>query len=118
MTHWVRFAGDDGPGFGKLASGAGPAEGTGAVEVHEGDMYAGCAPTGATVDLADVELLTPCQPTKMIGIWNNFHAAAAKNGLVDPGASAVLLQGSIVFPGRGEHHPGSARGRGTGGVRG
>ena len=106
MTHWVRFAGDDGPGFGRLASGADPAGGTGPVDVHEGDMYAGCAPTGTTVDLAEVELLSPCQPTKMIGIWNNFHAAAAKNGWSTPqhplyffkAPSCFLAPGGTIVP--------------------
>ena len=80
MAHWVRFAGAGGAGFGTLVPGSDPVEGVGAIAVHEGDMLSGCGPTGSTVSLADVQLLTPCQPTKMIGIWNNFHTAATKNG--------------------------------------
>lgn len=80
MVHWVRFEGDDGVGFGTAAAGA---DGAGVIEVYEGDMFGDCAPTGATVE-PPLKQLTPCEPTKMIGIWNNFHAAADKNGLSIP----------------------------------
>ena len=44
-------------------------------------MTARCSarkPTGQTLQLGDVELLAPCAPSKIIGLWNNFHALAAK----------------------------------------
>jgi 2-keto-4-pentenoate hydratase/2-oxohepta-3-ene-1,7-dioic acid hydratase in catechol pathway len=47
--------------------------------VHEGDMFAGAKPTGETVDTTRARWLTPCAPSKMLALWNNFHAAAAKN---------------------------------------
>jgi 2-keto-4-pentenoate hydratase/2-oxohepta-3-ene-1,7-dioic acid hydratase in catechol pathway len=34
--------------------------------------------------LSDVTLLAPVQPGKFIGLWNNFKAAAEKNGLEHP----------------------------------
>ena len=106
MTHWVRFAHDRGEGFGTLGAGADPAGGTGTVQVHDGDMFGACEPTGESVDLADVELFTPCSPTKMIGVWNNFHAAAAKNGWSTPqhplyffkAPSCFLAPGGDIVP--------------------
>lgn len=54
------------------------------VRVHAGDLFAGATPTGETIPLAELEWLTPCQPTKLIGLWNNFRAAAEKNGWAIP----------------------------------
>ena len=39
---------------------------------------------GATVPLADLTLLAPVVPGKFIGLWNNFHAAAERNGWTPP----------------------------------
>lgn len=48
--------------------------------LHDRELFAGGQPTGEIVSLADVRWLTPCVPGKLIALWNNFHAAAAKNG--------------------------------------
>ncbi len=70
MTHWVRFNRAGAVGFGTLAAGR--------ISIHSGDMLSTSAPTGESVALGDVELLTPTEPTKIIALWNNFHALAAK----------------------------------------
>lgn len=70
MTIWVRFEAKGGSGFGTL-------EGE-TVHVHAGDMFDGPAATGETLALAEVTLLTPCDPAQMICLWNNFRALAAK----------------------------------------
>ena len=44
------------------------------VRVCEGDMFVRAVPTTRLVPLADVELLIPVQPSKVIALWNNFHA--------------------------------------------
>jgi 2-keto-4-pentenoate hydratase/2-oxohepta-3-ene-1,7-dioic acid hydratase in catechol pathway len=51
---------------------------------HEGDMFAGARPTGRRIPLAGARWLTPCAPSKMLALWNNFHAAASKNGWAIP----------------------------------
>lgn len=113
MAHWVRFAAEDGAGFGLLGPDADPAEGAGVVEVHAGDMFGACEPAGATVDLADVELLTPCRPTKMIGIWNNYHAAADKNGWSIPEHPLYFFKAPSCFAAAGAaiEAPAAAGGR-------
>lgn len=96
MTRWVRFRHDDRVGFGTL-SGAG-------IAVHDGDMFAGASPTGARLALAEVELLAPCVPSKIVALWNNFHALAAKlNNPVPPeplfflkAPSSVAAPGAVV----------------------
>lgn len=41
------------------------------VRVYEGDIFDDAWPTGAKLPLASLSLLPPCQPTKMIALWNN-----------------------------------------------
>jgi 2-keto-4-pentenoate hydratase/2-oxohepta-3-ene-1,7-dioic acid hydratase in catechol pathway len=75
------------------------------------------SPSGAPIRLKGASLLAPCAPTKFIGLWNNYHASAARNGWAIPthplyflkpassitgdGATVVLPQsaGRVVFEG-------------------
>jgi 2-keto-4-pentenoate hydratase/2-oxohepta-3-ene-1,7-dioic acid hydratase in catechol pathway len=41
------------------------------VRVYDGDIFDDAWPTGAKLPLASVSLLPPCQPSKMIALWNN-----------------------------------------------
>jgi len=43
------------------------------IAVHEGDLFAGAKPSGQTLKLSEVQVRTPCDPSKMICLWNNFH---------------------------------------------
>lgn len=54
------------------------------VALHSGDLFNRPQATRLTCTLDDVELLTPCQPGKFIGLWNNFHERAAKENLHRP----------------------------------
>jgi 2-keto-4-pentenoate hydratase/2-oxohepta-3-ene-1,7-dioic acid hydratase in catechol pathway len=92
-THWVRFNDAGTVRFGTLE---GPR-----VRVCEGDMFAGAVPTDTTLALADVELLTPVQPTKIIALWNNFHALAEKLQLARPEEPLYLIKSpnSYLAPG-------------------
>ncbi|MDP3263441.1 MAG: fumarylacetoacetate hydrolase family protein [Tabrizicola sp.] len=77
----------------------------------------GGGPAGPAVSMQGATLLAPCVPGKFIGLWNNYHAAAARNGWAAPthplhflkpvtcvvgdGADVVLPQaaGRVVFEG-------------------
>ncbi|WP_372522678.1 fumarylacetoacetate hydrolase family protein [Sulfuricaulis sp.] len=87
--HWIRFDRGGQIGFGTLRDGV--------IQIHEGDMFAGPRATNATVPLADVTLLTPCVPTKMIALWNNFNALAAKLNLTAPSEPLYLLKAPNSF---------------------
>ena len=50
------------------------------LRVHAGDMFADSTPTAETVRLESAQWLSPCIPSKVLAVWNNFHAAATKNG--------------------------------------
>ena len=64
------------------------------LSVHEGDMFVGATPTGETLALADLAFLPPVRPGKFVGLWNNFHAAAAKNGWAVPAEPLYFLKGA------------------------
>lgn len=87
---WVRFEKAGRAGFGTL-------EGDERIRVCRGDMFAGAEPTDEVIALADARLLMPMQPTKVIALWNNFHALAAKLQLADPAEPLYLLKSPNSF---------------------
>ncbi|MEK7191271.1 MAG: fumarylacetoacetate hydrolase family protein [Pseudomonadota bacterium] len=87
--HWIRFERAGQTGFGTLRDGV--------IQIHEGDMFTSPRATNATVPLADVTLLTPCVPTKMVALWNNYHALAAKLNLTAPAEPLYLLKSPSSF---------------------
>jgi 2-dehydropantoate 2-reductase len=76
MAKWIRFERDGKTGFGTLEGDA--------IAVHTGDLFAGAKPSGETLKLSGARVLTPCDPSKMICLWNNFHQLAAKNDFAQP----------------------------------
>jgi 2-keto-4-pentenoate hydratase/2-oxohepta-3-ene-1,7-dioic acid hydratase in catechol pathway len=70
VAHWVRFEHDGISGFGVLEGDV--------IAVQSGNMFVGATPNGRKIKLAEAKILTPCDPTKMICLWNNFHQLAAK----------------------------------------
>ena len=105
MVHWVRFARDGATGFGTLDGDN--------IAIHDGDMFAGATPTGDTVARADVALLTPCEPGKIVALWNNSHSAAEKQGLTQPEYPLFFIKAanSYLAPGGTIRKPASYDGR-------
>lgn len=105
MAHWVRFQRGGAQGFGTLQGET--------IAVHAGDMFAGATPTGETVPLAGVTLLTPTQPTKMVALWNNLRALGAKLGVAAPDDPLYLLKApnSFLAPGQPIKRPASYPGK-------
>ena len=105
MTLWARFRGDGTEGFGVLEDGT--------IRIQAGDLFTGATPTGESMELADVELLPPVRPAVFIGLWNNFHEAAAKGGLAIPETPLFFLKSprSIVGPETPIHPPAGYAGR-------
>jgi 2-keto-4-pentenoate hydratase/2-oxohepta-3-ene-1,7-dioic acid hydratase in catechol pathway len=89
MTQWLRYERDGQVGFGTLQDGV--------IAVHQGDMFSGATPTGATVKLSEVRLRTPCDPSKMICLWNNFHQLAAKNNFLVPDEPLYFLKAPNAY---------------------
>ena len=85
VIHWVRFAWADGrEGFGMLERGR--------IVECRGDMFSGASGTGRTMAADSVQLLSPCRPSKLVALWNNFHALAAKLGKAAPSHPLYLLK--------------------------
>lgn len=94
MSHWIRFNAHAADGFGTLEGGT--------IAVHEGDMFDAPTATGETLALADVTVLTPTVPSKMIALWNNFHALAAKMDMPEPAEPLYLIKTANSFLASGQ----------------
>ena len=94
MSHWIRYEHQGRVGLGTVENGQ--------IKVHTGDMFAGAQPTGEAIALAAVKVLTPTQPSKMVALWNNFHALAAKLGNPEPPEPLYFLKGNNSFLAHGE----------------
>jgi len=100
MTSWIRFrTAADRTGFGTLQGDT--------VAEYSGDMFDAPQPTRTTLAAGALTLLAPCAPSKIIALWNNFHALAAKLGkppathplyLLKPGTSVIGTQQLIERP--------------------
>jgi 2-keto-4-pentenoate hydratase/2-oxohepta-3-ene-1,7-dioic acid hydratase in catechol pathway len=77
---WLRFVHNNAPEFGRVEGD----QSSGHVRVFTGNMFANPEPTETVLSLFDLEFLPPCVPSKMFALWNNFAAAAAKNGWATP----------------------------------
>ncbi len=68
------------------------------VHIHHGDMFGTPVATGETLPLAELQWLAPCTPGKVVGLWNNFRAAAEKNGWAQPAEPLYFLKspGSVI----------------------
>lgn len=67
------------------------------ISVYQGDMFDAPSPTGEQVSCGDVKIQTPCDPGKMICLWNNFHALAAKLEVAEPPEPLFFLKASSSF---------------------
>ena len=105
MTHWIRFKQDTAIGFGTLANDV--------IAVHDGDMFGTSKANGKTIALSDVQVLAPCSPGKIIGLWNQFHALAAKLGNPPPKEPLYFLKAtsSVTDPGAIVKRPASYDGK-------
>jgi 2-keto-4-pentenoate hydratase/2-oxohepta-3-ene-1,7-dioic acid hydratase in catechol pathway len=87
FRRWVRFIDGAGLiGFGTIDDDV--------VQVYAGDMFAGAEPSGERVPIDSVDMIAPCQPTKVIGLWNNLKAAAEKQNWATPAEPLYFLKPS------------------------
>lgn len=62
------------------------------VKPHTGDLFEPYRPGGQSIAVEEVQFLPPCRPGKIIGLWNNFRAAADKNGWAQPTEPLYFLK--------------------------
>lgn len=103
MNTWMRLMSSDGRiVFGREENGY----------LHEYARLDDPVPTGAVLSLRTLTRLAPCAPGKVVALWNNFHALAAKLEKPVPSHPLFLLKpaGSVIGSGqpirRPAHYPG------------
>jgi 2-keto-4-pentenoate hydratase/2-oxohepta-3-ene-1,7-dioic acid hydratase in catechol pathway len=106
MKHWVRFRAADGRvGFGLLQGDS--------IAEYSGDMFGSCRPLDSMLSSTSCNLLSPCLPSKIIGLWNNFHTLAAKIGKAEPIHPLYFIKASSALAGPGDtiRRPGAYQGK-------
>lgn len=81
---WLRYSHHGQIGMGQLIGDT--------LHVYHGDLFENPLATGQTIPLSDLEILAPCQPSKVLALWNNFKAAAEKNGWRAPTEPLYFLK--------------------------
>jgi 2-keto-4-pentenoate hydratase/2-oxohepta-3-ene-1,7-dioic acid hydratase in catechol pathway len=94
VTRWVRFRANDG------SVGIGTFDDDGVIE-YEGSIFDVARPTGRTLTPDTFTLLSPCEPSKIVALWNNFHALGAKLGKAAPAHPLFLLKPGTSVTGPG-----------------
>ena len=97
---WARYRSNDGrTRFGVLDGEA--------IAEYEGDFFGASSATGRTEERGTFTLLCPCAPSKIVALWNNFHALSTKLGkappvhplfLIKPGTSVIGPNAPILRP--------------------
>jgi 2-keto-4-pentenoate hydratase/2-oxohepta-3-ene-1,7-dioic acid hydratase in catechol pathway len=97
---WARFRSSDGRiGFGAFEDGQ--------IAEYDGDMFGAPRPAGRTHARGEFTLESPCTPSKIVALWNNFHALRLKLGksapthpmfLIKPGTSVIGPNAPIRRP--------------------
>lgn len=107
MKHWARFRKNTSGqvGFGLV-------QGETIVE-HTGDLFGAHSPNGTSLPVSECTLLSPCLPSKIIGLWNNFHALAAKIEKAEPAHPLYFIKASSALAGQGDviRRPGTYQGK-------
>jgi 2-keto-4-pentenoate hydratase/2-oxohepta-3-ene-1,7-dioic acid hydratase in catechol pathway len=92
-VRWARFRSKDGRiGFGVF-------DGEHIVE-HDGDMFGRSRRTGRCIASGEFTLQSPCTPSKIVALWNNFNALSIKLGKSPPSHPLFLFKPgtSVIGP--------------------
>jgi 2-keto-4-pentenoate hydratase/2-oxohepta-3-ene-1,7-dioic acid hydratase in catechol pathway len=103
---WARFRTKGGSaGFGTYTDAG--------IAVHEGELFGAARPTGVRLGREEFTLLAPCTPSKIVALWNNFHALCAKLGKQARSHPQFLLKPStcVIGPGEAIRRPSSYAGK-------
>jgi 2-keto-4-pentenoate hydratase/2-oxohepta-3-ene-1,7-dioic acid hydratase in catechol pathway len=84
MAQWITFTSRGKAGFGQVEGDR--------VIAYEGEMFGEAHRSGAEFALAEVSVNLPCRPSKLIALWNNYHAQAAKQNLAIPAEPLYVIK--------------------------
>jgi 2-keto-4-pentenoate hydratase/2-oxohepta-3-ene-1,7-dioic acid hydratase in catechol pathway len=101
MEKWSRFNHNGDIKFGKLSTD------NSSVTVYNGDMFGSSSETNEILSVNDINMLSPCKPSKMIALWNNYKALADEKGLSYPEKPLYIFKSPTSFAGPNDHieHP-------------
>jgi hypothetical protein len=85
---WLRFEHEERVQYGLLEAET--------VQPGHGDPFTQWTPAGGPLLLASVSLLTPCQPSKLIGLWNELVSRLSREMTLEPGD--VITCGTSLGP--------------------
>tara|TARA_Y100000022_G_scaffold180776_1_gene172944 strand:+ start:109 stop:876 length:768 start_codon:yes stop_codon:yes gene_type:complete len=103
MSNWIKFTNNNKQSFGTISGSE--------VNVYDGDMFDNPSQTDIKLNLEDVVIENPCQPTKMIALWNNYESLANEKGLSKPdnplylnkAISCIIEQGENIIRPKNYH---------------
>ena len=106
MEKWSRFNHNGDIKFGKLSTD------NSSVTVYNGDMFGSSSETNEILSVNDINMLSPCKPSKMIALWNNYKALADEKGLSYPERPLYIFKSPTSFAGPNDHieHPSNYEG--------
>ena len=93
-TRWIRYEHAGARGFGTLDGET--------IAPYAGDMFGEPVATGEAIALSAVTVLTPTEPAKFIGLWNNFGELGRKRGFAVPTKPLYFLKGSNSYAASGD----------------
>ena len=101
MEKWARFIFKGDIKFGKVS------DDESSIVIYEGDLFNSPISLKETVKISDIELTSPCEPSKMIALWNNYKALADEKGLSYPEKPLYIFKSPTSFAGPNDHidHP-------------
>jgi 2-keto-4-pentenoate hydratase/2-oxohepta-3-ene-1,7-dioic acid hydratase in catechol pathway len=92
---WARFrSSDESIGFGLFEDTH--------IREYEGELFGVPRPTGRSIARDACTLLSPCMPSKIVALWNNFHALKLKLGKSAPAHPLFLIKPGTSVNGSGE----------------
>ena len=94
MAHWIRFEHNNKKYIGTLNKGN--------ITVFEGNIFDNPQKTDITINVTETKALNPCDPTKIIALWNNYKTLADEKGLSKPNNPLYLNKAisCILEPGK------------------
>ena len=95
MANWIKFEHNNSQSFGIVSDNQ--------ITVYEGDMFNNPIETDIKVNLSDVIVKNPCQPSKMIALWNNYQSLANEKGLSKPNNPLYLNKAISCIIDQGEN---------------
>ena len=94
MAQWIAYTCGGKSGFGRVEGDK--------VIAHDGDMFGEPRSAGAEIALNEVSIGLPCRPGKLIALWNNYHAQAAKMGLAIPAEPLYVIKAANSYSAHGD----------------